>query len=267
MPRLASLPASFRLAAACFAALVLGFALLAQANLWYQVSGGTPPSADQVLVRYHGDPDRTRLDDVLDPVAHPDADDAHNMWQFLGGDGWNDPTTQTNRTTILTWVRAGAPESGWQSVAPIFTGMGMCGDCHAAGGPKADLPLTTYAHVFPLAQPGGRYPLGPLLISAHNHLFGFAVLALLLSVGVGFTRAPARLRALLILAASGGAALDIAGWFLTRAWGAPFQFMVMLGGGLFGISSVLMALAILHEAALGGRSSAGSAGAAGDGAA
>ena len=40
MPRLSALPGTVRLAAGCFAALVLGFVLLAQANLWYQVDGG-----------------------------------------------------------------------------------------------------------------------------------------------------------------------------------------------------------------------------------
>lgn len=251
MPRLSSLPPSVRLAAACFAALVLGFALLAQVNLWHQVSGGEPPGPDKVLTRYHGDPDRTRLDDVLDGEAHPSLDDPKNMWQYLGGESWDDETTQANRKRITDWVRAGAPEDGFAALKPILTGMGLCGDCHVAGGIKEDLSFETYAAVQPLTKPGGKYPLSTLLISAHNHLFGFAVLALLLSVGVCFTGLHNRLRMLLILGASGGAALDIAGWFLTRTWGSPFHLMVVSGGGLFGLCTTAMALAVLHEAILG----------------
>ncbi len=252
MPRLSALPAPIRLAAGCFAALTLGFALLAQANLWFQVSGGEPPTPDEVLTRYHGDPDKTRLDDVLDGAR--DLEDPRNMWQYLGGEGWEDEATQSARTLVLDWVRAGAPkdgDAGWKTVAPIFTGMGKCGDCHVEGGVKADLPFATYADVQPLTQPGGGYPLASLLISAHNHLFGFAVLALLTSLGVCFTNVPGRLKLLLILGASGGAALDIAGWFLTRAWGSPFHGMILTGGALFGLCTTAMALALLVEAAFG----------------
>lgn len=258
MPRLHTLPPSVRLAAACFAALILGFVLLAQVNLWHQVSGGTAPGPDDVLKRYHGDPERSRLDDVLDHEAHPSLDDPKNMWQYLGGESWEDPTTQANREVILDWVRAGAPEDGFAKVKPILTGAGMCGDCHVPGGLKEDLPFDTYEAVLPLTKPGGKYPLNTLLISAHNHLFGFAAMALLLSLGACFTGLPGRLRMLLILGASGGAALDIAAWFLTRTWGSPWHFAIMLGGGLFGLSCTAMALAVLHEAVLarGGKADA-----------
>lgn len=251
MPRIRTLAPSVRLAVACFAALVLGFALLAQVNLWHQVAGGTPPSPEHVLERYHGDPDRSRLDDVLDGEAHPGLDDPKNMWQHLGGESWEDPTTQENRRLITDWIDAGAPEDGFAPVKAIFTDEQRCGACHLPGGSQESVPLDTHAAVLPLTKPGGKYPLGSLLISAHNHLFGFAVLALLLSLGVCGTGLPARLRALLILGASGGAALDIAGWFLTRAWGSPFHLMIMTGGGLFGLCTTAMALAVLHEAVLG----------------
>lgn len=250
MPRIRSLPPSVRLATACFAALVLGFALLAQANLWFQVAGGTPPTPEKVLTRYHGDPDRSRLDEVLDGEAHPGYDDPKNMWQYLGGESWEDPTTQENRKTITDWIDAGATEEGFAPVKTILTDENLCGACHLPGGTKGDLPFDTYEAVVPLTKPGGKYPLGTLLISAHNHLFGFAVLALLLSLGACGTGLPGRLRALLILGASGGAALDIAGWFLTRAWGSPFHLMVMTGGGLFGLCTTVMALVVLHEAVL-----------------
>lgn len=251
MPRLRSLPPSVRLAAACFAALILGFALLAQVNLWHQVSGGTPPTPEKVLHRYHGDPDRSRLDEVLDHEAHPELHDPRNMWQYLGGESWEDPTTQKNHKLITDWLRAGATEEGFATVKPILTGAGLCGDCHVAGGTMESLPFDSYASVKPLTLPGGKYPLPKLLISAHNHLFGFAALAFLLSLGVCFTGLPNTLRMLLILGASGGAALDIAGWFLTRAWGAPWHLLIMTGGGLFGLCTTAMALVVLHEAVLG----------------
>jgi hypothetical protein len=251
MPRttLLQLPGTVRLAVGCFACLVLGFALLAQVNLWHQVGGGRPATPAQVLERYHGNPDRTRLHAVLDPALP--YTDPHNMSQFLGGSAPEDETTLARRAAILGWVDAGAPESGWSEVAPIFTALESCGACHAPGGERQDLPLTTLDEVMVVAQPGVGYPLAPLLISAHNHLFGFATLALLLSLGLCLSRVRGRLRVLLIVAASGGAALDIAAWFLTRAWGAPFHWLILLGGGLFGLSTTLMALFVLRDVVAG----------------
>ena len=250
MPRLIDAPGSLRLAVGCFACLILGFVLLAQVNLWHQVGAGQPPGPHAVLLRYHGDPDKTRLHDVLDP-ARP-LSDRRNMSQYLGGSSLEDPVTIERRKQILDWVEAGAPESGWQAVAPIFTAIESCGACHVAGGEKRDLVFSTYADVRPMTTYGAPTPLGPLLITAHNHLFGFSVLALLLSVGVCCTRVRGLLRGILILGASGGAALDIAGWFLTRQWGSPFHLLVMSGGGLFGLSTTIRALAILRDALAGG---------------
>lgn len=259
MPRLIDAPGSLRLAVGCFACLVLTFVLLAQANLWHQVGAGKPPTPRAVLLKYHGDPDKTLLHDVLD--ASRPLDDRRNMSQYLGGAGLDDPVTLERRKQILDWVEAGAPESNWTAVEPIFTAIESCGACHVPGGEKRDLPMMTYAEVLPLTQYGSPAPLGPLLTSAHNHLFGFAVLALVLSIGTCFTRVRGLPRGLLILAASGGAALDIAGWFLTRQWGSPFQFLVVTGGGLFGLATTIMALAILRDALSGGIGAEADAGA------
>ena len=94
-------------------------------------------------------------------------------------------------------------------------------------------------------------PIARLLLSAHNHLFGFSVLALLLALGLCLTRLASPLRGALIVAAFGGAAIDIAGWFITRTWGSPFHWMILIGGGLFGLSTALMALLILRDAVAG----------------
>ena len=68
-PRLHELSGGLRLAVGCFAALVLGFLLLAEVNLFTHVGAGAgPPTPREVLVKYHGDPDRTLLEMVLDPA-------------------------------------------------------------------------------------------------------------------------------------------------------------------------------------------------------
>ena len=240
--RLSDLSGTVRLAVGCFAVLVLSFALLAQRNLWEQAGAGAPPTPQRVLERYHGVPGSSRLHIVLDP-ALPE-DDEHAMYPYLGP---TETLRQERRSLILDWVDRGAPEGEWDRVAPIFGGEETCGQCHTTDGSAGHVPLSRYDEVVPVATVDGGMPLSRLLISAHNHMFGFAVLALLLSLGLCATRTGRRARALLILAAFVGPLLDIGGWFLTRSFGAPFHWMVMVGGALFGVSATIMAALVLRE--------------------
>jgi hypothetical protein len=248
--RLARLAAPVRLALAAFVLLILGFQVLAQANLWERDGGGRLPGPDEVLWKYHGRPRSSRLHQVLDP-ARP-REDPRAMWPFLDPSG-AEAAIAERRDRILGWVERGAPESEWALVQPVFTAIETCGGCHAAGGSRQDLPFETYADVLPVTEPDRGMRLADLLVSAHNHAFAFAVLALLLSVAVAFTGLPGRLKSALVLGAFAGAALDVGCWFLTRSHGEPWNLGVILGGGLFGASTLAMSLAVLDEVATGGR--------------
>jgi hypothetical protein len=241
--RIAGWEPSRRLTAGLFALLMLLFAGLAQANLWHQVGGGAPPGPEKVLWKYHGKPGATKLHQVLDMSLS--QDDPHAMWPYAGATR----EEQASRVKqILTWVERGAPKDGWDALAPVFTGAETCGQCHSPGGLKQDLPLDSYEHVLPVTQPDTGMPMGQLFISAHNHFFAFAVGALLLSVLLTFTGLKPLYRTLLILAAFGGPVLDVGGWFLTKAFGAPFHLLVMAGGGMFGGALATMAAVIAWEA-------------------
>jgi hypothetical protein len=148
-------------------------------------------------------------------------------------------------------VDAGAPADRWPEVADVFQGSLTCGQCHAPGMKKADLPLTTHEEVLVVAQPDRGMPWPALLVSAHNHAFAFAVLALLLSLGTAFTPRLGRARWLLVAGSFAGAAIDVGCWFLTKRFGAPFHLGVVLGGGLFGATTVAMSALVLLEVARG----------------
>ncbi len=240
--RIVDLPLAPRVALAGFALLVLGFALLAQVNLAEQDGGGSPPGPQAVLEKYNGRADDTTLHRVLD-AALP-ADHERAMWPYLGEPDEIEP----RRKLIFDWVAKGAPESGWEAVAPIFTDDITCAQCHAPGGSIEALPFAVFGDVKPFTVPGQGMSLGLLLISAHNHLFGFAVLAFLLAMTFCGTRLPTRLQIPVIVAAFVGPALDIGGWFLTRSAGAPFHYMVIVGGALFGLATMIMAVAVLFDA-------------------
>jgi hypothetical protein len=239
--RLHQMPPAVRLAAAGFAVVYLAFALASQAQLWVQAGGGRMPTPERVLERYHGRADDTHLHAALDPTK--DEDDPTAMYPFLGSD---DEERMRHRATILSWVDAGAPKEGFAPVRAILTDPLLCAQCHVAEG-SAPFPLETWEDVQPHARPGEGMAWPRLLTSAHNHLFNFGVAALLLSIGLAFSRAPARLRTLLIGMAFAGPLLDVGGWVLTRLYGSPWHLVVMAGGGLFGLATTSMAAWILLD--------------------
>ncbi|MHC5010519.1 MAG: hypothetical protein ACYTG6_06135 [Planctomycetota bacterium] len=248
--RLSEWPATARVALACFVLLLLGFYALSQANLWVRDGGGSLPGPDAVLWKYYGRADRSRLHEVLDfdlPDNHPRA-----MWPWITLPPTKEAVAPL-RQKILDWVEAGAPPEGWDDVAPIFTSREACAQCHFVGGEKGDVPLQTYEDVLVVAQRSRGLSLSSLLVSAHNHVFAFAVLALLLALAVTHTAVRARLKTLLVVGAFGGAALDVGAWFLTRACGSPWQYAVILGGGLFGACVLAMAALTFDEAVWRGR--------------
>jgi hypothetical protein len=161
---------------------------------------------------------------------------------------------EERRARILAWVDAGTPDEGWADIRGLLHDEASCLQCHGFGTEKfADVPLETAEEVRRVTVPGRGIALRTLLVSAHNHIFAFAVLALLLGLGTAATGLRGGVKAALILLAFGGAALDVGCWFLTRAYGAPWEVGILLGGASFGVATGVMALAILHEVLLGGR--------------
>ncbi|MFM8387516.1 MAG: hypothetical protein ACKOCB_11960 [Planctomycetia bacterium] len=248
LERIATMPGPRRLAVAAFACAILAFGLLAQLNVATHVGEGSVPRPEQVLWRYHGKPGSTDLHRVLD-LALPE-DDPHAMWPYLAAVA---EEREARRAAILAWVDAGAPAAGWDAVAPVFTGAETCGQCHAAGGTKGDLPFDTYEHVLAVAQPDTGMAWGDLTVTAHNHAFGFSVAALLLGLLVSATGLRPRWQVLVIVALFLGPVLDVGAWFLTRWLGSPWHLVVMAGGGLFAAASAAACLAVLWDATLGRR--------------
>jgi hypothetical protein len=250
---LGALPGPRRLAVGLFLLSILGFYALAQVQLATAVGGGRPlPGPDRVLLKYHGDA-RSKLERVLDPSL-PDTD-PHAMSQYLPADD-----RAGARAKVLAWVAAGAPATGWPDVEPILAGEATCALCHSAKPfedgsrrQRADLPLDTYEGAKAVARPGEGMSVAQLAETSHNHAFGFAVAALLVSLVFTHTRWRGPIVPLLIAGASAGAAVDVASWWLTRSYGSPWQWGVMLGGAAFGASISTMALLALDEAWAGGR--------------
>ena len=252
---LAALRSDQKLVLGCFLLLVLGFYALAQVKLVTAVPDehGFPGPAT-VLVRYHGDPAQSIFHHVLDPELS--TNDPKRMYDALGA---IDAERSAARIRVLAWVEAGAPRKGWTDVAPLFTGEATCGACHSTrldgGKPRAksDLPLESFEQAAPFARPGGGMSIHELSTSSHNHLMGFAVVALLTSWIFTRSRWRGPIVPILVLGSFAGAAIDVASWWLTWSAGDPFQYGVILGGASFGVATMSMVVLSLDELWNGGR--------------
>ena len=142
-------------------------------------------------------------------------------------------------------------------MAEVFSGPDGCVRCHstADGGTRAraDLPLETYEQVRPLADVDTGMAPSALALSSHNHLMGFAVSSLLVSAAFSLTRWRRSLVVALVPAAFLGPVMDVASWWLTREFGHPFEYGVVVGGALYGIALTAMSVLALDEVWLGSR--------------
>ncbi len=178
---------------------------------------------------------------------------------MFGALGSTDAERSDRRREILSWVERGAPKDEWGSVAPTFTGESTCGACHSTKTDgerrrvRSDLPFETYEQVAVFARPGSGMSIHDLATSSHNHLMGFALVALVTSWIFIHTRWRGAIVRVLVLASPTGAALDVACWWLTRGLGHPFEYGVIVGGGVFGAAVMGMALFSLDELCCGGR--------------
>ena len=237
-------PARARIAIALFAFGYLCFAALSQLNLWHNVGEGTLPGLDRILARYHGVKGESPLAKALDP-ARPEDDPLH-MYAYLGD---YDKKREQNLQVVTAWIEAGAPEQAWTPVSKIIMHEDRCLQCHVKEGAAEHLIFDSYASVADVAiAKRVPMPLGKLFVTAHNHLFAFLVAAFLLSLLLALCPIPTWARTVLVGGAFLGALVDVAGWFLTRAEGAPWHHLVMAGGGAFGACTTAMALVVLWHA-------------------
>jgi len=245
MMKLADLSPSHRLTAGLFLLSLVYFYGHAQWNLRVNVGQQAFPTARDVLVKYHGQREETRLEFVLDPRRNPKKDLA--MYPYLDGD-YEGPEVQRERyAKIVSWVRSGSPESGWPEVAPIVTHPKLCANCHAPGKEMEKVPLTSFRDVKKFARMDTGLSEGRLTKLSHSHLAGFALLAAVTSLIFGFTRYRPIVVVPLVLMAFFGPMMDVTGWWLTKRHGMPWPYLIMGGGALFGIGVMAMVALTLDE--------------------
>ncbi len=243
--KLADLPAGVRLATGLFMLSLIYFYVHAQWTLWTVVGQNDVPTAERVLEKYHGARETSRLESVLDP-GRSDEDELA-MYPYLGDDRVDAQTHRARYDSIVAWVRGGATRAGWADVKPIFENPKLCLACHAPGGDMEGAPLVTYEDVTRFTTFDAGPSVAHLNKLSHSHLAGFALLAVVTSLLFTRTRYRMLVAAPLFVGAAIGPMLDVTGWWLTKFHGMPWPWLVIVGGALFGVSVLVMAILTLDE--------------------
>ncbi|MGH7145323.1 MAG: hypothetical protein ACREJ2_14520 [Planctomycetota bacterium] len=161
----------------------------------------------------------------------------------------------TNEKKIADWYAGGMKEAGFKAIQPIFSTVGpenkSCLSCHVRmldngdSGEMASAPLENYNDVKAEMRTGGM-SFTDLAKFSHFHLIGMALMA------IGFTwvwlktaiREP--WRGIFLVLPFAGIVCDIGGWWLTKLT-APGAYVVLLGGALYGIASLVLTLGPLID--------------------
>lgn len=152
---------------------------------------------------------------------------------------------EEDRHEIVAWLKDGAEEEHFEKdIKPILSK--TCLACHSAASGLKLPDFTTYAGLHPYAQVDMGMSLASLLRLSHIHLLGISMLLFVLGwifiqseVNVWFKRA-------LVLAPMVAVFVDVASWFLTK-WDPLYAWIVVLAGGLLGMSMALQILISLYQ--------------------
>lgn len=203
--------------------------LVALANMYYtyENNDGSPGfSVEDVIVKYHGSQDHSRLATAINGIMAPNLNSLED------------------KEAILKWIQNGAPEKGYaNSIAPILSR--DCVTCHTPSINPSLPNLTEYKTVAALAQMGGT-PLTTLLRIAHIHLFGISIL--LVFVGKIFLLCDMNKTVKRVMVGLPFVAMvvDIASWFATRI-NADFAYVIVASGTVMGVSIAIQILTSIYQ--------------------
>ncbi|MFT7667912.1 MAG: hypothetical protein ACI8X5_000598 [Planctomycetota bacterium] len=196
-------------------------------------------SFDDVVGHYHGIQTEAPLRRALES-GHPET---------LGTE---------QRKVLLAWLSGDRISEDYDSLdlgddAPVEILDVSCLNCHSAsaqegGGIGKTIPLEYFDEVKKLAFSRDVSPVGEkiLMASLHTHSLGMGTLSLILALLALATRFPSKLVGALTAASGLGLFVDLSSWLLARG-DVSFVKLIVAGGGIWMISTVLLGLLALIE--------------------
>lgn len=211
--------------------LVLGLAYLF-AGIYlihsYSSKDGNPMtlSYDDIVIAYSGSSKGSRLEGAL----------RGSMSAMLPFD---------ERATLLDWAREGADRTKFEAgIRPILDK--RCLACHDGSNPN--LPnLNGHDNVLKVTEADTGTALFTLVRVSHIHLFGLTLVFFL--VGTIFSHAyvrPVWFKCSVVALPFISLVLDISSWYFTKLYN-PFAWVVMIAGGVMGLSFTYMWFVSMHQ--------------------
>lgn len=202
------------------------FAMLHVFNSHAARDGKPGISVEDLIIAYSGSKENSRLEAALNGP----------MRRMM-------PTHERN--IIASWVRRGAELEEYRStVEPLIRG--NCMDCHDGKDPHIP-EMDAYEKVKELAKVDTGADIFTLIRVSHIHLFGITFIFFLMGYmySHSFVR-PVWFKVTVIVVPFAAVILDIGSWYLTKLF-APFAWVVLIGGGLMGVSFAFMWITCIYQ--------------------
>jgi hypothetical protein len=153
------------------------------------------------------------------------------------------------RATLLEWVREGADRTKFESgIRPILDK--RCLACHDGSNPN--LPnLSGFDNVQKVTETDTGTGVFTLVRVSHIHLFGITFIFFIM--GIIFSHAyvrPVWFKCTVMAMPFVGLVADVSSWYFTKLW-SPFAWVVMIAGGVIGLSFAYMWLVSMYQMWLG----------------
>ena len=207
----------------------LGY-LFALAHTFFSHAGrdGQPGmSVEDVKIAYYGEHQQTRLGAALNGSM---ADNLEGPEQ---------------KQIIVDWIEGDGDEMTFNNkVAPILES--NCIGCHSVESGMGLVPLTTYSEVKELTRTDTGASIQSLVRVSHIHLFGIAFILFFVGRIFILCEMPVLLKRITVAIPFIAILLDILSWYATKAI-PGFAYVVVMAGGLMGISLSIQILVSLYQ--------------------
>jgi len=155
-----------------------------------------------------------------------------------------DKASPQEKDQIVKWVRAGAPQSGYGAVKPIFDR--NCVACHSASSGTPLPPLDTYQAVQALTATDTGESIARLARVSHIHLFGLSFIFLLTGAIFSLSRGDRAFKTIVVVLPFLSIWADIGSWWITHYVGF-FAWVVLVGGAMMGLALAVQILVSLWQ--------------------
>lgn len=161
---------------------------------------------------------------------------------------------EDDRAELLVWLRGDRISEDYDSLelgdlAPAELIDAACLSCHSKSAAEPVTPTLDYwddVEAIAFSRQLDATPAEIVVLSLHTHALSLATLCLILGLLPLATRFPAVVRALPLGLGGPGLLLDLSAWWLARE-SAAWVTAIVIGGGLFALSSAISCALILLE--------------------